>query len=168
MTQTLPSRSAVYAGTFDPLTNGHLEIAERALGLFERVIIAVAEKSSKTLLFSAAERVALIQEAVRPLGERVTVESFDGLLVTFVRSRGAGVIVRGLRAVSDYEYEQQMAIINRQLAEEIETVFFMTSKRSSFISASIVRQIAMHGGDVSALVPSHIADRLRSVYASGG
>ena len=162
------SRVAVYAGTFDPITNGHRDIIERALRIFDSLIVAVTATSPKTLLFSVEERKELIRDAVGELGDRVEVDSFNGLLVDYVRSRGSDVIIRGLRAVSDYEYEAQMAIINRQLCGDIETVFLMTSKGSSFISSSIVRQIAKHGGDVSALVPKNVAERLQKHYQSGG
>jgi pantetheine-phosphate adenylyltransferase len=161
----LSTRVAVYAGTFDPWTNGHSDITERALRVFDRVTVAVAETSAKQLLFSGAERKSLIEGALARFGERVRVELFQGLLVDYVRRSGCGIIIRGLRAVSDYEYEAQMAIVNRQLAEDIETVFFMTSRRVSFISSSIVREIARNGGDVTAMVPDNITKRLSEIYS---
>lgn len=159
---------AVYAGTFDPITNGHRDIVERALKIFGRVIVAVVAAPTKNTLFSCEERIDLAKQAFADLGERVTVEAFPGLLVDFVRARNARVIVRGLRAVSDYEYEAQMAVINRQLNEEIETVFLMTSKHSSFVSSSIVRQVAGAGGDVSSMVPAVVSKRLQERFLNRG
>lgn len=147
---------AVYAGTFDPITNGHRDIVERALRVFDRVYFAVAESPSKYPLFPIDERVTLAKASLLDLASKVEVVSFSGLLVEFAKKIGASVIIRGLRAVSDYEYESQMAVINRQLEPEIETVFLMTSKSSSFISSSIVRQVAMVSGDVSSMVPEPV------------
>lgn len=158
------SKIAVYAGTFDPVTNGHTDIIERAVKVFDRLVVAVAESTPKTTLFSANERKELILEAMPELLDRIEVRTFKGLLVDFVREIGATVIVRGLRAVSDYEYEAQMAIINRQLAPTTETVFLMTSRRSSFISSSVVRQIAEHNGDLSSLVPPNVAAKLKDKF----
>lgn len=159
---------AVYAGTFDPITNGHLDIIRRARGVFSEVHVAVAGSSSKKVWFSAEERVAMVQDAVKSssVADGVKVDSFDGLLVDYVRAVGAGVIVRGLRAVSDYEYEAQMAHINRQLAGDIETVFFVTSEKCSFISSSIVKNVAVNGGDVSGFVPQNVVQSLETVLQS--
>ena len=159
-------RTAVYAGTFDPITNGHLDIIERALTIFEHVIVAVGENPSKNPLLSVEERRSLIEGCVAQYGGRVTVDKFGGLLIDFVRKRGAKVIIRGLRAVSDYEYEAQMALINRQLAEEIETVFLMTSTRSAFVSSSIVRQVAKYNGDLAGMVPESVQQKFREMYGS--
>ena len=156
---------AVYAGTFDPITNGHVDVIERALTVFQEVRIGVAESTSKNVLFETEQRVELVKQAVSSYKERVKVEPFDGLLVDYVRRVGAHVIVRGLRAVSDYEYESQMAMINRKLAEDIETVFLMTSDHCSFISSSVVKDIAKNRGDVSGLVPSGVASRLKRLYS---
>ena len=156
---------AVYAGTFDPLTNGHRDVIERASRIFSPVIVAVAESSSKNVLFSGVERKQLIEGAIGDVAGNVRVDTFDGLLVEYCRKVGVRTIIRGLRAVSDYEYEAQMAMINRDLAEDIETVFLMTSRRSSFISSSVVRDIARFGGDVSKLVPANVETRLREVFA---
>jgi pantetheine-phosphate adenylyltransferase len=147
---------AVYAGTFDPITNGHRDVVERAVKIFGKVFFAVAESPSKNPLFTVGEREELAKLSLADLGGAVEVVSFSGLLVDLARKIGASVIVRGLRAVSDYEYESQMAVINRQLDPEIETVFLMTSKSSSFISSSIVRQVAMVNGDVSSMVPEPV------------
>ena len=154
--------TAVYAGTFDPVTLGHVDIAARAANVFEKVYIAVADtgSTSKQPLFSTAERVELFQEALRGHEGSFVVESFSGLLVDYVRSIGASVIVRGLRAVSDYEYEAQMALTNRQIAPNIETLFLMTAARCSFITSSIVREVARYGGDVSQLVPENVSQRI--------
>ena len=155
---------AVYAGTFDPMTNGHRDIMERAIKVFDKVIFAVAESSSKSPLFPASERVELAKECLADLGSNIEVKSFKGLLVEFVKSVNASIIIRGLRAVSDYEYESQMAVINRELAADIETVFLMTSKRSSFISSSIVKQVASVGGDITGLVPGPVAAALKRKF----
>ena len=155
---------AVYAGTFDPLTNGHKDIVERASTIFDKVIVGIAASTSKSPLFTLEERVELARKSLTELGEQVLVRPFPGLLVEFVRENKSNVIIRGLRAVSDYEYESQMAVINRELAPEIETVFLMTSKRSSFISSSIVRQIAAVGGDISSMVPTAVQEALQKRF----
>ena len=160
--------AAVYAGTFDPITNGHRDIIERALKIFDPLIVAVAESTTKDTLFDVSQRRELILGAIEGLNGNISVQSFKGLLVDFVKTKGARAIVRGLRAVSDYEYESQMAMINRELADEIETVFIMTSRRSSFISASIVRQIARLGGDVSSLVPPNVLEPIKEIYRKKG
>jgi pantetheine-phosphate adenylyltransferase len=165
------SKEAVYAGTFDPITNGHLDIVLRASGIFDKLHVAVVEHPNKKTLFTAEERVALVRRSVESCGsaiaQKVSVSSFGGLLVEYIRNIGCQVVIRGLRAVSDYEYEAQMAIINRHLAEEIETVFLMTSDRCSFISSSIVREIAKLGGDVSGLVPPPVNEKLCAVFSGG-
>ena len=152
--------SAIYAGTFDPITLGHLDLMERASHIFERVIVAVVEHSRKTTKFSVDERLEMVRESVSGF-ENVTVESFDGLLVNFARSRNIHVLVRGLRAYSDFEYEFQMALINRKLAPEIETIFLMPKETHSYLSSSIVGEVAELRGDIGNFVPecvkSHIA-----------
>lgn len=167
---------AVYAGTFDPVTNGHVDIIKRAAGIFPELVVAVVSKSNKQTLFDATERVRLVEESLaevltpeffkreRQNPGKITVQSFDGLLVDYARSLGARVVIRGLRAVTDYEYEAQMAIINRHLLADIETVFLMTSDNCSFISASIVREIAKLGGDVSGLVPAAVVAALKAKH----
>jgi pantetheine-phosphate adenylyltransferase len=164
MNHNSKEKIAVYAGTFDPLTNGHKDIVERATKVFDKVVFAIAESPSKSPLFSVSERIDLAKSSLAELGPAVTVESFGGLLVEFVKKKNASVIIRGLRAVSDYEYEAQMAVINRELAADIETVFLMTSKRSSFISSSIVKQVALAGGDISGLVPEPIYQALKGKF----
>ena len=156
---------AVYPGSFDPFTNGHLDIVSRSLPFFERIIVAVVWNPNKQPLFSAEDRVAMIQEVCQTFGDRVIVESFSGLLVDFVETRGARVVLRGLRAVSDYEYEGQMALTNRHLRPEIETFFLMAREEVSYISSSVVRQVAMLGGDVSKLVPPIVVERLRQRFS---
>jgi len=152
-------RIAVYPGSFDPVTNGHLDVIERASRLFDRVIVAVGRNAGKSALFSAEERVSLLWEACAPW-TNVEAVSFDGMLVGFAREQGAAVLIKGLRAVSDFEYEFQMALANRHLASDIETMFLMTSAEYQFLSSSIVKEIARVGGDVAPLVPEVVARRL--------
>jgi pantetheine-phosphate adenylyltransferase len=155
---------AVYPGSFDPVTNGHLDIASRASRLFDSVIMAAFDRPNKKLLFSTEERVALLREATAHL-PRVTVGTYSELTVDYVRSVGASVIVRGLRAVSDFENEFQMAQINQTLAPDIDVVLFMAGHQYTFFSSSTVREIASLGGDVSWLVPQHVVAALRRAYA---
>lgn len=151
---------AVYPGTFDPITNGHTDLVQRAARLFGRVIVAVAANTGKTSAFSLERRVALAQEVLADL-PNVEVCSFDTLLVDFLHQRGADVILRGLRAVSDFEYEFQLASMNRQLAPDIETVFLTPAEQYAFVSSSLVREIADLGGDVSHFVHALIVAALR-------
>ena len=150
--------TALCPGTFDPVTNGHLDIIGRAASLFEGVIVGVLENPSKTTLFTLAERVALLEEAAASHGN-VRVSSFTGLLVDHARQQGASVIVKGLRAVSDYEYEMQMAQMNQRIGG-VETLFLSTSPRWSFLSSSLVKEVARLGGDVEGLVPEHVRKAL--------
>jgi pantetheine-phosphate adenylyltransferase len=154
---------AVYPGSFDPVTNGHLDIVERAAELFERVVVAVATDSSKAPLFSSEERVAMLREACAHLAN-VEVDAFGGLLVEFAAQQGASVAVKGLRAVSDFEYELQQALMNRTLGQGVETVFFMTSPENLFLSSSTVKEIARLGGDVSPYVPLQVRARLQQKF----
>jgi pantetheine-phosphate adenylyltransferase len=147
---------AVYPGSFDPITNGHLDVIERAANVFERLIVAVLANPRKAALLDVETRIDVIREALREDGaphRRIEVEAFDGLTVDLCRARGAGAIVRGLRAISDFETELQLAHNNRVLAPEIDTVFFMTSVGNGFVSSSLVREIASFGGDVSTMIP---------------
>jgi pantetheine-phosphate adenylyltransferase len=153
----------LYAGTFDPVTNGHMDILRRSLTIFERVIVAVANSTPKDPLFSIEERVNLIGEAAADL-ETVEVRPFSGLLVDFARETGAVAIIRGLRAISDFEYEFQMALMNRRLNRDVETVFLMPSEEYTYLNSSIVREIASTGGDVSDFVPQVVAAALRKKY----
>ena len=144
-------RTAIYPGTFDPITNGHADLVHRAAACFDRVLIAVAGSTAKATRFSLDERVVLAREVMREV-ENVAIESFDGLLVEFARKQGAQVILRGLRAVSDFEYEFQLASMNRKLAPGIETMFLTPDEGYTFISSSLVREIAALGGDVGGFV----------------
>ncbi|MBF8247231.1 MAG: Phosphopantetheine adenylyltransferase [Bacteroidetes bacterium] len=143
---------AIYPGTFDPITNGHLDIVQRAARLFDKVIVTIARNSSKNPMFTEQERLALIKAAVKG-NKRVEVDVFDGLLVEYARKKKATAIVRGLRAISDFEYEFQMALMNRKLNDQVETVFMMPNAKYTFLNSSIVREIARLGGDVRDFVP---------------
>jgi pantetheine-phosphate adenylyltransferase len=147
--------TAVYPGTFDPITNGHLDILERALALFDRVIVAIGVNERKQPLFSVEERHTYIRDAMAELGhhDRLEFTSFSGLLVDLCRAKGATVIVRGLRALADFEYEFQFAHMNRRLAPGIDSVFLMTDERNHYVSSSLVKEVASLGGDVTGLVP---------------
>ncbi|MDH7499155.1 MAG: pantetheine-phosphate adenylyltransferase [candidate division NC10 bacterium] len=155
----------IYPGTFDPVTNGHLDIIERALKIFDRVIVAVAFNLGKDPLFSGRERKEMMEEVTRHL-PRVQVDSFESLLVDYVRSQKAHVVLRGLRAISDFEYEFQMALMNRNLDEEIETIFMMPNQAYSYLSSRLVKDIAIHGGSVSSFVPLLVEKRLHEKLRS--
>lgn len=157
---------AVYPGTFDPITNGHLDIIHRSLNLFDRIIIAIAKNPGKQPLFTLEERIAMIRSCFQVEETRIDVEVVSGLLVDFAYRRGAKAIIRGLRAVSDFDYEFQLALMNRRIEREVETVFLMTGFRWIYISSSIIKDAARHGGDVSGLVPDHVCERLRLRYLS--
>ncbi|MDT8443393.1 MAG: pantetheine-phosphate adenylyltransferase [Desulfuromonadales bacterium] len=154
---------AIYPGSFDPITYGHLDIIERGLEVFGQIIIAVARNSEKRSLFSTAERINLIKEAVGN-NTRVTVDTFDGLLVDYVVSRGSKVILRGLRAVSDFEYEFQIAQMNHNLKSEVETLFMMTSVPYGYLSSSIVKEVAGLQGSVESLVPPAVENALAEKF----
>ncbi|AKX94687.1 pantetheine-phosphate adenylyltransferase [Neomoorella thermoacetica] len=154
---------AVYPGTFDPITNGHLDIIRRAVSIFDRVVVGVAADNYKKTLFSLEERVELVRTVTRDI-PGVTVKSFSGLLVDFARREEAVAIVRGLRAVSDFEYEFQMSIMNKKLASDLETVFLMTATEYSFLSSSIIRQAASLGGCIHGLVPPEVERVLLKRY----
>ena len=155
---------AVYPGSFDPITNGHLDIIRRAAKMFDRVIVAVAINAEKTPLFSIKERVVLARDAVKGF-KNVAVDEFGGLLVSYARRKRAAVIVRGLRAVSDFEFEFQLALMNRKLNEKIETIFMMPKGSYTFLSSRIVKEIARLGGDVSSFVPVHVEAALKRKLA---
>ena len=156
----MPETSAMYPGSFDPITNGHVDIIERGLRVFDRIIVAVLENPKKAPLFTTKERVRMIQDIFASKKE-VEVRAFDGLLVDFARARGTGVVMRGLRAISDFEYEFQMALMNRNLAPDIETFFMMPNVNYSFLSSNLVREVAALGGSVEGLVPEPVARKLR-------
>lgn len=148
-------RTAIYPGSFDPITNGHLDVVSRAAKLFDRVVVAVAKNESKHPLFTMEERVDLVRQSVRSM-PHVEAAAFDCLLVDYVRQQQAQVVVRGLRAVSDFEFEFQMALMNRSLNEEFETIFMMPKDTYTFLSSRIVKEIGRLGGDVSEFVPPHV------------
>jgi len=154
------STLAVYPGSFDPLTNGHVDIIERGARLFDRIIVAIAVNAEKAPMFTMAERVEIAREVFRN-HPNVEVDTFEGLLVNYVERRKANVIVRGLRAVSDFEYEMQMALMNRELAHTIETVFMMPAAQYSFISSRLIKEVFALGGRVHGLVPELVEERLR-------
>ena len=156
--------TVVYPGTFDPLTRGHEDLVRRAARVFDRVVVGVADSEAKRPLFSANERVAMAREVLAPFAN-VEVLGFSALLMDFVRAQGAKIILRGLRAVSDFEYEFQMAGMNRHLYPDVETLFLTPSEQFTFVSATIVREIAKFGGDVSHFVPLIVADRIRARVA---
>jgi pantetheine-phosphate adenylyltransferase len=158
------TRSALYPGSFDPVTHGHEDLIRRSLALADRVIVAIAVNSAKEPLFTMEERVALLQEVIGD-DRRIEVQSFDGLLAHFAREVGATVVVRGLRAVSDFEYELQMALMNRQLNPRLETVFLMPDVGLTFLSSSLVREVARYGGDVSTLVHPAVNRALKAKFA---
>ena len=151
----------IYPGSFDPLTNGHLDLIHRAARLFDQVIVAVAKSEAKHPLFSLAERLELVNEGIKGLAN-VTAEAFDGLLVDYVSKRGGRAVIRGLRAVSDFEFEFQLALMNRKLNEQVETIFMMPKETYTFLSSRIIKEIANLGGDVSAFVPAQVCAALRS------
>jgi pantetheine-phosphate adenylyltransferase len=156
-------RTVIYPGSFDPLTNGHLDVIQRATKLFDKVIVAVAKNDSKNPLFSLAERLELVQSCVKHL-PNVEADSFDGLLVNYVEERSAQAIIRGLRAVSDFEFEFQLALMNRKLNERVETIFMMPKDTYTFLSSRIVKELASLGGDVSAFVPAHVRTALAEKF----
>jgi len=158
---------ALYPGTFDPIHNGHVDIASRAAKLFDHLILAVYDRPGKNVLFSTAERVALAKEALRAI-PNISVESYNTLTVEYARRRGADVIVRGLRVISDFELEFQMALINKKLAPEIEFVCLMTSQEYAFLSSSIVKEIAMLGGCIEGMVPPPVEKALREKFKGLG
>jgi len=152
-------RTAIYPGSFDPITNGHLDVVQRAAKLFDRVIMAVAKSDGKNPLFSLDDRLAMISEAIKPIAN-VEADAFDGLLVDYAVRCQTRAIIRGLRAVSDFEFEFQLALMNRKLNENVETIFMMPKDTYTFLSSRIVKEIARLGGDVSPFVPIHVQQAL--------
>ena len=150
----------VYPGSFDPLTNGHLDVILRAAKLFDRVVVAIAANEAKQPLFTKEERLELVRASVADL-EKVEVDAFDGLLVDYVASRGAGAIIRGLRAISDFEFEFQMALMNRHLNSNVETIFMMPKDKYAFLSSRMVKEVARLGGDIDAFAPPPVLDAMR-------
>jgi len=155
-----PMKTAVYPGTFDPVTLGHLDVIRRAAKVFDRLVVAVVDRTRKDVWFDVEERVQLVRATTHDI-PGVEVDRFGGLLMDYVRSKGARVVVRGLRAFTDFEYEFQMALTNRKLSPDIETVFLMTSESHSYVSSTVVREVAELGGDTAALVPQVVEEALR-------
>jgi pantetheine-phosphate adenylyltransferase len=158
-------RTVIYPGSFDPFTNGHLDLVHRATKLFDRVIVAVARNENKHPLFTLEERLQMVVRAVRPL-PHVEADAFDGLLIEYVERRSAQAVIRGLRAVSDFEFEFQLALMNRKLNERIETIFMMPKETYTFLSSRLVKEIASLGGEVSAFVPAHVRTSLAAKLKS--
>ncbi len=156
---------AVYPGSFDPVTNGHCDLVQRGLRLFDKVIVAIASNGTKDPLFTIEERLGMLKETFKEM-PGVEVDSFDGLLVNYVVKRGADAILRGLRAVSDFEYEFQMALMNRKLNKKVQTVFLMTGLRWIFISSSIIKEAARFGGDTSSMVPGIVCEKLKEKFGT--
>jgi len=165
MTETR-QRIAVYPGTFDPITNGHVDILLRSLAVFDRVIVAIADNVRKAPLFPVAERVEFIRSALgtNEAAARVEYDAFSGLLIDYCRRKGAGTIVRGLRALADFEYEFQFAVMNRRLAPSVDTMFLMTAEENFYVSSSLVKEVASFGGDVSGLVPEAVGRALDAKF----
>jgi pantetheine-phosphate adenylyltransferase len=159
-------RTAIYPGSFDPLTNGHLDVIERAVKLFDRIVVAVAKNDTKNPLFTLEERVNLVRQSIKHI-PNAEADSFDCLLVNYVERRNAQAIVRGLRAISDFEFEFQLALMNRKLNEKVETIFMMPKDTYTFLSSRIIKEIARLGGDITAFVPPHVRsaliDKLKTV-----
>jgi pantetheine-phosphate adenylyltransferase len=155
---------AVYPGTFDPITNGHVDILERALEMFDKIVVTIAVNPRKQPLFSVEQRIAFIRDALPSHVARLEFASFGGLLVDFCREQNARVIVRGLRALADFEYEFQFAHMNRRLAPGVDTIFFMTDERNHYVSSSLVKEVASLGGDVNGLVPAAVVTALQAKY----
>jgi len=160
------SVKALYPGTFDPPTNGHVDLIQRGAKLFEHLTVAILNNPVKNPLFTVAERIEMLKESTSALSN-VSVTSFDGLMVEFARQQGATAVLRGIRAISDYEHEFQMALMNRRLAPEVETVFLQPAGRYSFVSSRMLKEVFSFGGDVSGLVPPNVLKRLKARIAKG-
>jgi pantetheine-phosphate adenylyltransferase len=158
-------RIAIYAGTFDPITFGHIDVLERASLLFDKVIIAIAASSSKKTIFTVEERIKMIKDSIGDI-KNVEALSFKGLLVNFAKECNATAIVRGLRAISDFEYEFQMALTNRKIEENVTTVFLMPNEKYTYLNSTLVREISMLGGDVSAFVPDNVNKKLKEKFSN--
>ena len=154
-------RRAIYPGSFDPVTNGHLDIIQRACKLFDEVIVAILVNPGKTAMFSVDERVQMLGNLLNARFPQVSVDTFDGLLVDYALRRGAQAVVRGIRAISDYEYELQMALMNRRLNPQVETVFLMSAEENSYLSSRLVKEVFSLGGSITGLVPEPVIERMR-------
>lgn len=159
----MQKKTAIYPGTFDPITLGHVDIIERSSRVFDRVLVTLAINPKKTSMFSTHERREMVEDAVKHIAN-VTVLEYDGLIVDLAKANGASAIIRGLRAISDFEFEFQMALMNRTLAEDIDTVFFMPDERFTYISSSIIRNVASFNGDIKKLVPELVAKKLLNKF----
>ncbi len=159
------SIKAIYPGTFDPITNGHLDLITRGIKLFSHLTVAVAQNLEKKPLFSTQERIEMIRQVTKDI-QNITVSSFDGLLIDYAADNKIDVIVRGLRAVSDFEYELQVGLINRRLSPSLETVFMIPSEKHAYLSSRIVKEVACFGGDISKFVPENVADRLIKKFSN--
>jgi pantetheine-phosphate adenylyltransferase len=157
-------RSAVYPGSFDPLTNGHLDVIQRAARIFDRVIVAVANNTTKRALFTVGERVALLKESTKAI-KGVEIDTFSSLAVDYARRKKANVLIRGLRMTSDFDYEFQIALTNRRMAQDVETVFLMPSEHVSFLSSSLLKEVASLNGDISTLVPKAVERELKKLFS---
>ena len=160
----MSEKIAIYPGTFDPITLGHLDIAKRASSLFDKVIITLAINSSKTPLFSKEERLDFMREAVKDI-PNVKVDSFEGMLIKFAEQIGASAVIRGLRAMSDFEFEFQLALMNRKQNQEITTVFLMPHEKYTYLNSTIIREVARFGGDVSSFITPYVAEKLKNKFA---
>ncbi|MGI6458449.1 MAG: pantetheine-phosphate adenylyltransferase [bacterium] len=158
---------AVYPGSFDPVTLGHLDLIRRSLKIFDRVIVAVVSNPNKKPCFSLHERIEMLQETTQNLDGQVEVDSFEGLLVHYLKQKKANIVIRGLRAISDFEYEFEMALMNRRLSNDVETIFLTPSEEFTFLRARLVKEIALLGGDISSLVPATVMERLNRKIAEG-
>ncbi|MFH1350927.1 MAG: pantetheine-phosphate adenylyltransferase [Pseudomonadota bacterium] len=159
----MSEKTAIYPGTFDPITNGHISVVSRALKIFDRLVIAILTNPQKMPLFSLDERIAMIKEALKEKST-IEVESFDGLLVDYVANKNSNIILKGLRAMSDFEYEFQMALMNRKLNREIQSVFLMTDYKWFYISSTIIKEAARFGGDISGLAPPIVCKKLKEKF----
>lgn len=157
-------KAAVYPGTFDPVTNGHIDIIERSLKLFDKVYILVGENPQKATTFTPEERVHMLKAALKKHNNKIEIEHFDGLLLNYVKKKRSNVIIRGLRAISDFEFEFSRALLNRELEKEIETIFIMTKDDYAFLSSSIIKEIAMFGGSVKGFVPEIVEKKLSKKF----
>lgn len=157
-------RTAVYPGTFDPVTNGHMDIIERALKLFDRLYVVVGENPQKAATFTAEERMLMLKNALKKHNSRIVVEHFDGLLLDYVKKKKSNVVIRGLRAISDFEFEFSRALLNRELSKDVETIFIMTKDDYAFLSSSIVKEIAMFNGPVKGFVPKIVEKKLKEKF----
>jgi len=157
-------RTAVYPGTFDPVTNGHIDIIERALKLFDRLYVVVGDNPQKSAAFSPKERVEMLKEALKKYNNQIEVEHFDGLLLNYVKKKNSNVVIRGLRAISDFEFEFSRALMSKELDKDVETIFIMTKDDYMFLSSSIVKELAMFGGDVKSFVPEIVDKKLKEKF----